>query len=154
MTNRMALAVLALIGILIAAYMSAYKFGFIGSIACGDGGCNVVQNSPWANFAGVPVPLIGLAGYTAMFATVMVGLQPRYEDDRRISAVLLAGATIGLIFSAYLTYLEAAVIHAWCRWCIASAVLATLIFLGALPEIPRLRARSEAGEREGAITSS
>jgi uncharacterized membrane protein len=143
MTNRMALAVLALIGILIAAYMSAYKLGLIGSIVCGTGGCNTVQNSPWASFAGVPVPFIGLGGYLLMFITALLGLQPSFEDDRRISIVLIAGATIGAVFSGYLTYLEAAVIHAWCRWCIASAVLAALIFLCALPEIPRLRAQPE-----------
>lgn len=143
MTNRMALAVLALIGVLIAAYMSAYKFGLIGSIMCGTGGCNIVQNSPWAVFAGIPVPLIGLLGYLAMFIAALLGLQPAFEDDRRISIILIAGATIGAVFSVYLTYLEAAVIHAWCRWCIGSAALAALIFLCALPEIPRLRAADE-----------
>jgi hypothetical protein len=55
--------------------------------------------------------------------------------------VLAGGATIGLLFSAYLTYLEAFVIHAWCRWCIASAVLAVLIFIFTLPEFRRLRSR-------------
>lgn len=139
MMNRMALAVLALIGVLIAAYMSAYKFGLIGSLICGSGGCNTVQNSPWAVFAGIPVPVIGLIGYLLMFITALLGLQPGLEDDRRISIVLLAGATIGAVFSAYLTYLEAAVIHAWCRWCITSAVLAALILVCALPEIGRLR---------------
>ena len=139
MLNRMVLAVLALIGLLIAAYMSAYKFGLIGSLMCGSGGCNTVQNSPWAIFMGIPVPVIGLVGYFLMFVTAIVGLQPSFEDDRRISIILLAGATIGAAFSAYLTYLEAAVIHAWCRWCITSAVLATLILLAALPEIRRLR---------------
>ena len=143
MINRMALALLALIGILIAAYMSAYKLGLIGSIVCGTGGCNTVQNSPWAAFAGVPVPFIGLAGYLLLFVTALLGLQPSFEYDRRISIILLAGATIGAVFSVYLTYLEAAVIHAWCRWCIGSAVLAGLIFLFALPEIPRLRSAEE-----------
>ena len=145
MTNRMALALLALIGILIAAYMSAYKLGLIGSILCGTGGCNTVQNSPWATFAGIPVPFIGLGGYLLMFVTAMLGLQPSFEDDRRISIVLIAGATIGAVFSAYLTYLEAAVIHAWCRWCIGSAVLAGLILLCALPEIRRLRGAEDQG---------
>jgi uncharacterized membrane protein len=139
MANRMALAVLALVGVLIAAYMSAYKFGLIGSLMCGSGGCNTVQNSPWAVFAGIPVPVIGLVGYLLLFGTALAALQPRFEDDRRISIILLAGAMIGAVFSAYLTYLEAAVIHAWCRWCITSAVLAALILLCALPEIRRLR---------------
>lgn len=139
MLNRMAIALLALIGMLIAAYMSAYKFGLLGTIVCGTGGCETVQNSPWAVFAGVPVPVIGLLGYSALFTTAMIGVQPAFIEDRRIAVILLVGATIGAAFSAYLTYLEAAVINAWCQWCVVSAVLALLIFLFALPEVRRTR---------------
>ena len=38
-------------------------------------------------------------------------------------------ALVAVLFSAYLTYREAFVIHAWCRWCVASAIIITLIFL-------------------------
>jgi uncharacterized membrane protein len=139
-TNRMLIAVLALIGVLISIYMSAYKLGVFGAIICGtSGGCEIVQNSPWSVFMGVPVPFIGLAGYAGMLALAIVGLQPAYATSRRIPLLLFAGAFAGLAFSGYLTYLEAAVIHAWCRWCIISAVLASLLFLAALPELRRLR---------------
>lgn len=137
----MAVALLALIGILIAAYMSAYKFGLLGSIVCGTGGCETVQNSPWSVFIGIPVPVIGLAGYGLLLITSVLGLQPRFEDDRRVSIVLIAGAAIGLAFSIYLSWLEATVIHAWCRWCIVSAILASLIFLFTLPEFRRVRSQ-------------
>lgn len=139
MLNRMAIALLALIGMLIAAYMSAYKFGLLGTIVCGTGGCETVQNSPWAVFLGLPVPVIGLFGYAALFTTALIGVQPAFIEDRRIAVILLVGATIGVAFSAYLTYLEAAVINAWCQWCIVSAVIALLIFLFALPEVRRTR---------------
>ncbi|MEX0907980.1 MAG: vitamin K epoxide reductase family protein [Gemmatimonadota bacterium] len=142
MLNRMAVALLALVGFLISAYMSAYRFGLLGTIMCGSGGCETVQNSPWAAFLGVPVPLIGLAGYGALFAAAIAGLQPRFDGDRRIAGILSAAAVIGVLFSAYLTYLEAAVIRAWCQWCIVSAVLAALIFLFTLPELRRLRSPS------------
>ncbi|HEX6133249.1 MAG TPA: vitamin K epoxide reductase family protein [Longimicrobiales bacterium] len=141
MVNRMGVALLALIGVLVSAYMAAYTFGMVGSIVCGTGGCETVQNSPWAVFLGVPVPIIGLVGYGALLAAALLGLQPRFEDDRRVALVLIAGAVIGLVFTGYLTYLEAAVIHAWCRWCIVSAVLATLIFVFTLPELRRLRSQ-------------
>lgn len=139
MQTRMAVAVLALLGILVSAYMAAYKFGLLGTVVCGTGGCETVQNSPWATFAGVPVPVLGLIGYGALFVAALLGLQPRFGGDRRIAVVLAAGATIGLLFSGYLTWLEAAVIHAWCQWCIVSAVLATLIFLFTLPEVRHIR---------------
>lgn len=139
MMNRMAVALLALIGVLISAYMTAYKFGLLGTIVCGTGGCETVQNSPWAVFAGVPVPVIGLLGYGALLAASLLGVQPRFMDDRRVALVLVAGASIGILFSAYLTWLEAAVIHAWCQWCIVSAILAILIFIFTLPEFRRAR---------------
>lgn len=139
MLNRMAIALFALVGVLISAYMTAYSFGMVGTIACGTGGCEVVQNSPWAVFLGVPVPIIGLIGYGLLLFTALLGLQPRFADDRRISLLLMAAASIGAAFSAYLTYLEASVIHAWCRWCIISAILAGLILLFTLPELGRLR---------------
>ena len=137
--NRMFVAVLALIGVLIATYMQMYHMGLLGSILCGTGGCETVQTSPWSKFYGIPVPLLGLLGYGGMLALAMLGIQPRFAADRRIPALLLAGGVIGFLFSAYLTYLEAYVIHAWCQWCIASAVLATLLLLATLPEFARLR---------------
>lgn len=136
--NRMVIAVLALIGVLISLYMAAYKFGLLGEIACGSGGCSRVQNSPWAVFMGVPVPVIGLAGYGALLAASLAGVHA-LATSRLVPLVIAGGAVVGLAFTAYLTYLEAFVIHAWCRWCITSAVLAVLIFVFAIPEFRRLR---------------
>src|SRR5690606_33436590 len=73
--HRMVAAVLALVGVLISVYMMLYHLGMIGSILCGTGGCETVQNSPWASFFGVPVPLIGLVGYGIMFAVALLGIQ-------------------------------------------------------------------------------
>jgi len=137
--NRMMIALLALLGLLLSGYLSAYKLGLFGTIVCGTGGCDTVQSSPWAVFLGVPVPFIGFAGYAALFVVALLGLQPRFVSSRSIATLLLAGATAGLLFTAYLTYLEAAVIHAWCRWCLGSAAIATLIFFAALPELRNLR---------------
>jgi uncharacterized membrane protein len=139
--NRMVIAVLGLVGVLVSSYMLLYHLGLLGSILCGTGGCETVQNSPWSSFLGVPVPLIGLAGYGALFVIAMLGIQPRFVADRRIGLLLAAGALIGFGFTAYLTYLEAFVIHAWCRWCLVSALLMLLVFAAAIPEFMRLRRR-------------
>ncbi|MBR9990435.1 MAG: vitamin K epoxide reductase family protein [Gemmatimonadetes bacterium] len=146
MLSRMGIALFALVGVLISAYMAAYTFGMVGTIACGTGGCAIVQNSPWSVFLGVPVPVIGLFGYGLLVTTALLGLQPRFADDRRIAALLLVGAIGGAAFSAYLTWLEASVIHAWCRWCVVSAILAGLILFCALPEAGRMRTQPEPGD--------
>jgi uncharacterized membrane protein len=88
----------------------------------------------------VPVSAIGVAGYVALLTLALVGLQPAHRDSRMIGGLLLAGATFGVGFSAYLTYLEAMVIRAWCQYCVASAIIITLTFIATLPEIARLRA--------------
>lgn len=137
--NRMIIAVLALIGILVAAYMTLYKFGVIGSLACGLGACETVQTSKWATFLGMPVPVLGVVGYAALLGVALVGLQPRGFGSRGIAIALLALATGAFLFSVYLSVLEQFVIRAWCRYCIASAVIATLIWISSLAELPRLR---------------
>lgn len=137
--NRMAITLLALIGALIALYLTLHKLGVIGSLVCGTGSCEVVQTSKWAVFLGVPVPYWGLAGYITLTTLGLASLQPRYLEHRGLRLALITCATIAFVFSVYLSALEQFVIRAWCRWCIASAVVATLIFLFTLPEFRRLR---------------
>lgn len=137
--HRMGIALFALIGVLIAAYMLLYKMGLIGTLACGTGSCGVVQNSSWAVFLGLPVPAWGVGGYGIIMAAALLGVQPGRMHDRRLGLALVVFASVAFAFSLYLTALEAFVIHAWCRWCIASAVVATVIFLLSLAELRRPR---------------
>jgi uncharacterized membrane protein len=136
---RMIMAVLALAGLLLATYMYLYKVGVLANLACGEGGCDAVQNSPFAVFAGIPVPLIGLLGYGLILGLAVAGVQPRFATDRRVAWGLLLSCTIAAVFTIYLNYLEAVVIRAWCRWCIGSAVIVAALFLLSLTEIPRIR---------------
>ncbi len=136
---RMVIAVLALAGLLISLYLTLYKLGYLGVIQCGTGGCEVVQTSQYAYFLRLPVALWGMGAYTTLLALALAGVHGSRADDRRLGLVILTVATIRVVFSAYLTYLEAAVIRAWCRWCVVSAVLITLIFFAALFDVRRSR---------------
>lgn len=138
--NRMIIAVLALVGVVIAGYMLLYSVGAVASLACGAGGsCETVQASPWSVFFGVPVPLIGLIGYALILTVAVAGVQPAFVGDRRVAAALIGLSAIAFLFSVYLSGVEAFLIGAWCRWCIASAVVSTLLLLVSLPELRRLR---------------
>lgn len=136
--NRMVLAILALLGLLVSLYMLSYALGLTGSVICGIGDCEKVQTSPYSHMAGFPVAAVGVLGYLVLLAVSLVGLQPSASGSRVISALLLVGGLLGIAFSAYLTYLEGFVIHAWCQWCVSSALIMLLAFLAALPELPRL----------------
>ena len=124
----MAVAVLALIGFFVAFYLLLWKVGVLGELACSTGGCETVQTSRFSSFLGIPVALYGVAGFVALFVVSLVGLQPHWIEKREPTIILTGFSALGLAFTAYLTYLEAAVIHAWCQWCIASAIIITLVF--------------------------
>jgi uncharacterized membrane protein len=137
----MAIAFLALVGLFVASYMLLYKLGVVGTLACGAGSCGTVQASKWADFLSVPVPAWGVAGYALIFGVALLGIQPRWGDDRRLGWVLFWLAAVAFIFSAYLTAIEAFVLRAWCRWCVVSAIVATLIFICSLASLRQVRSR-------------
>ena len=138
----MGIAVLSLVGLIIASYMYLYKIGAIGALACGSGGCETVQLSPQARFLGVEVALIGILGYAVLFAVALAGLQPRFAASPWPGRLLALLATGAVLFTAYLTYLELFVIHAICRWCVGSAVIILLIFGLSLRDLGRPAARA------------
>ena len=138
MIYRMGAAFLSLAGLFISAYLYLYKLGRIGSLACGTGGCETVQLSPWSRVAGVEVALIGVLGYAVLLGLSLAALQPGLSGQRWPATLLAGLAGIGVLFTAYLTYLELFVIHAICRWCVASGVIILAILAAALLELRRL----------------
>jgi len=129
MKLRMIAALLSLVGLMVATYLYLYKIGIVGTMVCGTGSCELVQTSRWSRFLGVEVSLLGALGYLAMFGVSLAGLQPTLQQRRWPATALLLLATGALLFSAYLTYVELFLIHAICRWCVASAVIVLLLFL-------------------------
>lgn len=134
----MVIAILSLAGLFVAFYLMAHSFGWTGPLVCGVGDCSTVQASSWSKIGPVPVSLLGFLGYGGFLAAALVGLQPGAARSPWVSRFLVGAASVALAYSVFLTYLEAYVIHAWCQWCVISAVLVTLIFIAALPEWKRL----------------
>ena len=129
MNKRMLVALVALAGVFVASYLTLYKLGYIGTLACAVGSCETVQTSKWATFLGVPVGAWGVGYYIGVLALAIAGLTARFADSRRLSEILLGVTAFGLVFSLWLTYLELFVIHAICQWCVVSAILATILFV-------------------------
>ena len=117
---RRAIAALAVIGIGIAGYLTYVHYADLKALCLASGGCETVQSSQYAKLAGIPVAAIGLAGYVLILASTWI----RGEPGRVLGAAL--GLT-GFGFSAYLTYRELFTIDAICQWCVASAILMTLL---------------------------
>ena len=129
MNKRMIVAALALAGIFLAVYLLLYKLGMIGELSCSVGSCEKVNTSKWATFLGLPVAAWGVGWYVVMFVLALVSTWETYAESPAVSMLLLVVAGTGVIFSAYLTYLELFVIHAICQWCVVSAILVLVIFV-------------------------
>jgi uncharacterized membrane protein len=121
---RAAIAALALAGAAIAAYLTYARYSGT-QLACSTGGCETVQHSRYAVVAGIPVAVLGLAGYAALLVTAAF---------RGVTAAALGVgcAFVGLAFGAYLLVAQIALIHAICQWCVANDAVITLITLAAL----------------------
>jgi len=129
MNKRMLVALVALAGVFVALYLTLYKLGYIGTLACAVGSCETVQTSKWATLFGFPVGAWGVAYYLFVLALALAGLTGPLVDSRRLSEILLGVTGFGLVFSLWLTYLELFVIHAICQWCVISAILAAVLFI-------------------------
>ncbi|MBK9941655.1 MAG: vitamin K epoxide reductase family protein [Kouleothrix sp.] len=129
---RMAIAIMSLLGLLDAAYLSLERLTG-GQVACPvGGGCEVVQNSAYALFMGVPVAYIGVAGYAALLLVALLSLNLERVAGLALADLLLALGVVALLFGIYLSYLQVAVIGAICFWCVVAALLDLGICLAAL----------------------
>ena len=81
-----------------------------------------MQSSRYATVSGVPVAVLGIAGYAALLVSAVL----RGEVGVYLGFLI---SLVGTLFSAYLTYLEIFVIHAICQWCVASAAIMVAAFI-------------------------
>jgi uncharacterized membrane protein len=136
-TLHRAMIVLTLVGIGIASYLTYVHYKGLSPICAINAGCEKVQSSRYAKVGGVPVPLIGLIGYVAIFVSLLV----RGELARLATAVMAIG---GFAFRVYLTSLELFRIHAICQWCLGSAIVMTSLAVLATTRVLRMPAEAAA----------
>ena len=116
---RRAIAVLALVGAGIAGYLTVVRA--LGEApVCSTGGCEKVQSSDYAEVVGIPVALLGLLAYLALFATAL-------RAGPAFAAIGAGIALASLAFAFYLFIVQLVVIEAFCLWCLASDVVIAVI---------------------------
>lgn len=117
---RPASAVVAAIGLGIAGYLTAVHYDGGAPVCAISHGCATVQQSEYAELAGVPVALLGVLGYAAILLTLLSD-----GEAARTATAFLALAGVG--FSGWLTYVEVVKLDAICIWCVGSAVCMVLL---------------------------
>jgi vitamin-K-epoxide reductase (warfarin-sensitive) len=112
---RYVLVVLAILGIIVSALALREHYRTEGDSPCSINerwDCGIVNHSPYAvlHGTGIPVAVLGMAGYLLMGALAF----------RRAYRLVLAAALLGLAFSLYLARIEAHVLGVWCIYCVIS----------------------------------
>ncbi len=121
-TLRTIAAFVAAFGIGVATYIAIADSGG-GSPVCiaGGGGCQTVADSTYSHLFGVNIAVFGICGYVLLLAASLL----RGDLARMVG---FGVSLVGFGYSVYLTYLELFRIEAVCQWCVASAVLMTILF--------------------------
>ncbi len=122
---------LACLGILDAIYLLVYKLTGNNNMCLGNGGCHNVNFSSYSEIDGIPVSVFGIAAF--LLITGILLLEPQLKLARENGPLAIFGISLaGVAFTAYLTWLEVYVIHSICPFCVASAIIITLIFILAI----------------------
>ncbi|HEY7198525.1 MAG TPA: vitamin K epoxide reductase family protein [Gaiellaceae bacterium] len=128
---RGGVALVALAGIAVAGYLTYVHYQPDALICTSSGGCETVQESSYANLAGIPVALLGLLAYLAVLALVAWD-----SEGARTGVAAIALGAAG--FAVYLVTLQAFVIEAWCIWCLVNdLVLVPLLAILAVGRVLR-----------------
>ena len=119
------LLILAVLGVIVSSLALREHYRTYGDAPCSINerwDCGVVNHSPYAMLAGIPVAAVGIAGYFLMGALAFL----------RSYRLLLIPTFAGLAFSLHLANIEAHVLGVWCVYCVASLGIISLMSLLAL----------------------
>jgi uncharacterized membrane protein len=136
MTSRIrvmmfAIALFAVAGIVVSSVSLYHHYGTSETSFCNIGtyfNCDLVNRSVYSSIGGIPVALIGILGYAALFALATV-----YRKKAETPVMLLTASLCGLGFALYLTYIEKFVLAIWCILCLSS--LGVILAIAALSSL-------------------
>ncbi len=135
--SRLLILILGLVGLVDSLYLTWIKISHTEALCLpGIGNCDIVNNSRYSEIMGVPIALLGAAAYLMILALLIVEQwKPHWQEN---TILLLFGITFaGTGYSAYLTYLEFAIIKAICPFCLLSAIVMGLLFVIAIVRLAK-----------------
>jgi Predicted membrane protein len=120
--------ILTVIGLLVSIYMTIYKITSNDSMCIGSGDCKTVNASRYAEVYGIPVAVLGIVGYSAILAVLLLERNPGFFEQN--GTLLFFGLSLtGFLFTLYLIFVETVLIKAYCPFCITSQTAMTIIFI-------------------------
>jgi uncharacterized membrane protein len=127
---------LALLGLVVAIYMTIFKLTDNDKMCIGNGGCSKVNSSIYAEVYGIPVALFGVGGYAVIAALLFMEDRNQFLEQNG-TMIVFGLALIGFLFTLYLIYVELALIHALCPFCVTSQITMTILFILSIIRLAR-----------------
>ena len=118
-------AIVSLAGIADAAYLTIHHYT-AEPVPCSIiEGCEQVLNSPYATIGSVPLAIFGLLAYFTAFSLALLTIFGNRIMWRLFGAqvIIMAG------FSAWLVYVQAVLIGAFCQFCLLSALITMTLLI-------------------------
>jgi uncharacterized membrane protein len=120
-----AAALIALIGLVDSIYLTVHHFT-AEPVPCSLlEGCEQVLTSSYAEIAGIPLAAFGAAAYFVAFSLAVLTA----FGDARMWRIFGVQVTLMALFSAWLVYVQAVIIGAFCQFCLVSAATTFTLFL-------------------------
>ncbi len=118
-------AIVALVGLADAVYLTIHHFTAV-AVPCGEAfDCGAVLNSQYAEIGGIPLAIFGALAYFTAFSLAILAA----FGNRQTWTLFGVQVSLMLIFTAWLVYLQAFVIEAYCQFCLLSAVTTLVLFI-------------------------
>jgi uncharacterized membrane protein len=124
-----------LLGLADATYLTVLALTGETAACSGQAGCFEVLGSAYSKVAGIPVAVFGVAAYFSAF-TFATFAAFDYARARKFFAIM-----VSVLFAStlWLLYVQAFLLHAFCRYCLFSAAICFLLMglVVATPSSPR-----------------
>jgi uncharacterized membrane protein len=127
---------LVILGLAVSIYMTIYKVLNADAMCLGSGDCSTVNASRYSEVNGIPVAVIGILGYLAILATHYFEKRNRLFEQNG-TLIIFGMALTGFLFTLWLVYVEAALLKAFCPFCVTSQAAMTVIFIIAVMRLVR-----------------
>lgn len=112
-------AVISLIGLAEATYLAVLSLTGATAVCSGSASCFEVLGSRYAKVSGIPVAGFGALAYFIAFSAAT------FAAFNYVRARLFFSVTVGVMFltTLWLLYVQAFLLHAFCRYCLFSAAM-------------------------------
>jgi len=134
---RIAMVVLATVGLIDTGSITLKRWGLLGNLTCpiGADGCDKVLSSAWGTVsAGIPLSMVGVLAYGAVLLMALLPLLPGLQENksdlsRRTWWGLFTVSLVMAVFSGVLLGVMLLKIQAFCFFCVLSAGLSLALLV-------------------------